>query len=69
MMEMSEECAADLTEKTLEFIKDIEAVCKKHGLQLAVSSDDNFQIWPLKDGDSCLYAPYIEDIAGLESGA
>jgi|APIni6443716594_1056825.scaffolds.fasta_scaffold2200223_1 hypothetical protein len=62
MMEMSELCSDELSEKGLAFVRAIEAVCKSHGIQLSVSDYDAFQLWPLQEGDSCLYAPTIEDI-------
>ena len=62
MSEMSETCADNLSAKALDFVKEIESVCIKHGIQLSVSDYDSFQIWPLKYGDPCLYAPLIEDL-------
>ena len=67
MIEMSESCADILSAKGLAFIKDIEAVCKLHGVQLSVSDYDALQIWPLESGDSCLYAPVIDDVLGTDA--
>ena len=61
-MQMSDLAENLLSAEALDFVKEIESVCQKHGFSLTVSGDDNFQIWPLEDGMPSLYAPSIEEV-------
>ena len=62
MIELSDMTENLISEKAMVFIKEVEAVCKKHGFSLSVSGYDSFQIWPVEEGMPSLYAPSIEEV-------
>lgn len=47
-------------ERAQEFLDEVRAVCRKHGMQICTSGYDGLQVWTLKDGEDELYADGIE---------
>lgn len=43
------------------FLVDLEALCRKHGVQLYVGDDDGVLLLSLKDGKQVVHAGYIDD--------
>ena len=48
------------SEKFRDFKIELEALCKKHGVQLATSTYDSIQVWDLDEGESSMFSA-IED--------
>lgn len=45
--------------KALEFLREVRAVCRKHGMQLSANAYQGMNVWPLEDGECELYATSI----------
>ena len=43
------------------FVSELKDLCRKHGVQIAVSGYDALQVWPLDNGESELYVNDLED--------
>lgn len=50
-----------MSEKYDKFLPALEALCREHGVQIAVSGSDALQIWPLKENEAEVLASGIED--------
>ncbi len=50
-----------LRRKTRQFLNEIEAVCRKHGMQLTSSGYDGLQVWDLKRGEHPLFFNSVAD--------
>lgn len=50
-----------MSEKYEKFLPALEALCREHGIQIAVSGSDVLQIWPLKEGEAEVLVSDIED--------
>ena len=42
-----------------EFLKELEALCIKHKIQIAVSGYDNIELWDMYEGDPYIYSGII----------
>ena len=51
----------DISPKVEAFLKEIEKLCRKHGLCIAVSEYDAIQIWDLEPNDEPIHSVGIED--------
>jgi hypothetical protein len=54
------------SQQAADFVGELEALCRKHGIQIAVSGYDSIQLWAIKDGEDPVYATCIEDMTRLE---
>ena len=54
------------SQKARDFVGELEALCRKHSIQLAVSGYDFLQLWPLREGEDPVHAPCIEDRTTVE---
>lgn len=43
------------------FVTALSALCREHGVQLAVSGYDSLQVWDLEKGDDPIHAAGVED--------
>lgn len=44
-----------LSSKAKSFMDELEALCKKHKIQIAVDGYDPIQIWDLEESEHCIY--------------
>lgn len=44
-----------------QFMKALEALCRKHGCQLAPSGYDTIDVWDLQDGESPVYGGVVDE--------
>jgi RIO-like serine/threonine protein kinase len=51
---------SEFEQRAQEFLDEVRAVCRKHGMQLTVSGYDGLLVWTLQEGDEELYANGIE---------
>lgn len=49
------------------FLDELELLCQKHGVQIAVSEYDAIQLWPL-DASGAIYGGGVENFVGSEGG-